>query len=454
MSTSRRLAKNFAALSLAEIISRFLGALLSFYIARELGDDIFGQFTFAIAFTSFLNVFVDLGLSQLAVRDIAQDKSKTASYGTNILALQFLISGALTLLLAGLLVILPLDYTTKVITFFFGLGVIPLALNMQYILQAHERMEYMAIARVVGQVGYALLGFGIIYFARDVIWLPLAQFTSALIWAIVAYYFIKKYIHFHWQKVDWSEIRRLARLSAPFFVAALSVQIYYNMDSVLLMFMKGDSAVGIYNAGYKIVLLAILVAGFIVSAFFPLLSASWSQDKEVYRQTIHYMTRVMGLFAFPLAIGGALLAEPLLLFIYKLPVYLEATVSFQLLLTLPIIIFISMVIGHSLIAAGLQKQSTIGIVIGAVVNLILNLILIPTYGINGAAIATLAAELAVLIYIYPIYRPPSGSTTLEQRAPTLSSLAASDCNSRVNASACAMESSSIIQTQSHASSLI
>ncbi len=404
MSTSRRLAKNFAALSMAEVISRLLGALLSFYIARELGASVFGQFSFALAFTSFFNIFVDFGLSQLAVRDIAQDKTKTSRYGTNILALQLLISGVLTLLLVGILVILPLNYTTKLITFFFGLGVIPLALNMQYILQAHERMEFMAIGRVVGQIGYALLGFGVIYFTRDVIWLPLAQFTSALIWAAIVYYFIKRYIKFSWEAIKWSQITHLMRLSAPFLISAISIQIYYNIDSVILQFSKGDQAVGLYNSGYKIVLLILLLAGFITSAFFPLLSATWQSRQEVFQRTIHYAGRVMGLVAFPTSIGGIVLAEPLLLFLYKRPIYTEATISFQILLLLPLVIFISMILGHSLIAAGLQKQSTIGIVIGAIVNLLLNMVLIPSYGINGAAIATFAAEIAVLGYIYPVYR--------------------------------------------------
>src|SRR5690606_3605955 len=114
------------------------------------------------------------------------------------------------------------------------------------------------------------------------------------------------------------------------------------------------------------------------------------------------------LIAFPLSIGGLVLAQPILLFLYKREIYLEATASFQLLLFLPLVIFISMIIGHALIAAGLQKQSMVGIVIGAVVNVILNLLLIPRFGIDGAAVATIAAELAVLLYIYPIYRKKIG----------------------------------------------
>ncbi|MCC7197622.1 polysaccharide biosynthesis C-terminal domain-containing protein, partial [Candidatus Peregrinibacteria bacterium] len=49
---------------------------------------------------------------------------------------------------------------------------------------------------------------------------------------------------------------------------------------------------------------------------------------------------------------------------------------------------------------GKQRQTLKVFFIGAVVNTALNLYIIPIYGIEGAALTTLAAESAVLIGIY------------------------------------------------------
>jgi O-antigen/teichoic acid export membrane protein len=404
MSTSRRLAKNFLSLSAAEVLSRLLSALLGFYIARELPGHVFGQFSFAIAFTSFFNIFADLGLSQLAVRDIAQAKGKTSRYGTNILAIQLIMSGILTLLLVSILTVVPLSFTTKLITFLFGVGMIPQALNMGYILQAHERMEFLAVGRVLAQGVYALLGFGLIYATRDVVWLPLALLISGVAGAVTAYYFVRKYTDFHWTSIDVDEMRHLARASLPFLISALAIQVYYNSDSIILQLMKGEVQVGIYNTGYKIVLLILMFGGFIVGAFFPYLSAMWRENEEKFAKTIHYMARVMGLIAIPLTVGGIMVAEKLIMFIYKQEIYREATLSFQILLLLPTVIFVSTILGNTLIAAGEQKRVTIAVVTGAAVNIIINILLIPHFGITGAAAATVAAEIVVILGVIGYYR--------------------------------------------------
>src|SRR5690606_9883719 len=99
-----------------------------------------------------------------------------------------------------------------------------------------------------------------------------------------------------------------------------------------------------------------------------------------------------------------LLAGPILTLIYKQSVYLQATTSFQIFLLLPVILFLNLVISNAIVAAGWQKHNTIATVIGATISIILNLALIPRYRINGAAMATVAAELAVMLYLYPAYR--------------------------------------------------
>src|SRR5690606_28805356 len=103
----------------------------------------------------------------------------------------------------------------------------------------------------------------------------------------------------------------------PFFIAAISVQIYYNSDTIMLQFMQGESAVGLYNSGYKLVLLVLLVASFMVSAFFPRLSATWVEARPKFDKTLVYMARFLGILAFPVAIGGVLTAQPILLLVYK-----------------------------------------------------------------------------------------------------------------------------------------
>ena len=74
MNAVQRIAKN-TALFTAHFVVSILGLILSIFIARNLGDVIFGKYSFALAFTAIFAVFSDLGYNTLLIREVARDKS-------------------------------------------------------------------------------------------------------------------------------------------------------------------------------------------------------------------------------------------------------------------------------------------------------------------------------------------------------------------------------------------
>ncbi|MFA7204482.1 MAG: oligosaccharide flippase family protein, partial [Candidatus Caldatribacteriota bacterium] len=80
MNTVQRILKNSLFLLLSNIVSKILAFFYIIYIARYLGAEGFGVFSFALAFTSIFGVLVDLGLNSLTVREIARSKSLTGKY--------------------------------------------------------------------------------------------------------------------------------------------------------------------------------------------------------------------------------------------------------------------------------------------------------------------------------------------------------------------------------------
>ena len=66
--------KNTFWLALGEGIGRILTAALLIYVARVLGAEEYGMFTFAFAFVSLLVIFADFGLSPITIRELSKDK--------------------------------------------------------------------------------------------------------------------------------------------------------------------------------------------------------------------------------------------------------------------------------------------------------------------------------------------------------------------------------------------
>lgn len=406
MSTGKRVTKNFLSLSAAEIFTRIGGILLTIYIARTLGVGSFGQLAFATAFISYLNIFADFGLTTLGIREIAKDKVRAGFFASHILALQFLISVTLLIFLAVALVLLPLDSQLKLLTFLFGLGIIPGAFNLSYILQAYEKMDLVALARVASQIIYLMLGFLLIYLLRDVLVLPVVSLVATVAVSGIIFYQLRRQVSIVWESVNLRQTLGFMRLAWPFLISGLAVQIYYNADAILLQFMKDSETVGLYSAGYKLIMLGVTVIGLITSTVYPLLSSTFATDREFFQKILGHLSKISGLLAWPIFVGGLILAGPIINFLYGSP-YLQSVEPFQILLFLIPMLFFNGILGVATLAIGDQKRNTLAAVVGAGSNISLNIILIPVFGMVGAAVTSVVAEVLVLATLTYFYLPKS-----------------------------------------------
>ena len=103
--------------------------------------------------------------------------------------------------------------------------------------------------------------------------------------------------------------------------------------------------------------------------------------------------------ALPVTVGGLIIAPYLIKLFYGAE-YLPATTSFIIqLFTIPIA-FATPIINNALIAHNSQKHFLAYAVIGLLCNAGFNLILIPLWGINGAALATLITQTITGAFIW------------------------------------------------------
>jgi O-antigen/teichoic acid export membrane protein len=402
MDNIQRVLKNFISLAGAEFIARILGVSLSLYTARVLGVNAFGQLAFATAFISFFNIFSDFGLTTLGIKNIAKNTDEVRTIGSNIFVIQSLASTALVILLVAIVLFIPISTFLKIIVIIFGVGMIPTAFDMSYIFQAYETMHYISIARILSQIGYFLMGVILIILLHNVIAIPIASTISLFIGAWIAYYILKKKGLFSFEKVNWQTMKQLTIAAMPFLIGSILVGIYHNLDSVLLQFMKNSVQVGYYNAGYSVVNLIMVFTVFVANVFFPLLAKTFSTQLNEFSSHSLNLAKSMGFICIPLTFGGLVYAKQLISALYGSG-FDPGADAFKILLFLIILISFNVVISNIIIAAELQNQNTISIAIGAVINLILNSILIPKYGISGAAVATICAESVVCLYLMILY---------------------------------------------------
>lgn len=154
MSTVRRIAKNTTVILLADVVSYLLGLFFVIYTARYLGAGGFGILSFALAFTGIFSLFADLGMSRLAIREVARDKSLARKYVGNISVIKIiLVSTTFGLIALAINLLGYPDQTIKVV-YLVGLSVVFYAFTGMFysIFQAFERMEFVSIGNILNSL--------------------------------------------------------------------------------------------------------------------------------------------------------------------------------------------------------------------------------------------------------------------------------------------------------------
>lgn len=405
LTTKQTIFKNTFWLMLAEGISKFLMAFLTILIVRYLGVDNYGKFSFAFAFVSLFSILTDFGLSTLTIREVAKDKNLARKYLDNIIAIK-LILGLITFIFM-IVAIQFLGKTSEVKHLVYLAAIFTVISSftgfLQTIFQAFEKMQYSAVSRVTFSISLFLTTLLVVWKNLGIKFLVENYIFAALIALITTVFLIRKKFTKFWITFNVNFAKKLLKDALPFAFITIFTVIYFRLDTIMLSVIKGDQATGWYNAAYNIVFTLILIPGIFNMSIFPLLSRRVNKPnkfKEIYRLAFKTML-LLGLF---IAVGLSLLATPIIITIYGMN-YLNAVLTFRILLISFAIICVSTIASSALIAKDRQKLVTYCAALGSGINILLNFLLIPLFSLVGAAIATTTTQLVIfLIYFLSIER--------------------------------------------------
>lgn len=396
------IASNLFSLTSAEVASRLLGFFTLVYLGRILDPSGFGILGFATALLSYFILFVNFGFSTLGTREIAKNQLQLSKLVNNIFSMRLILALILFIVLIIYINFSGKDITTKYVILISGISIFTNAIALNWVFQAVEKMKYIAIRQILSGL-LSLIGVIVFVHSKDDVVIAASVIVlSALIgniWFIPTYRRMFYKIKFEYSFDYW---KSLVKESFPLAFASIMIGIYYNLDMVMLGYMKTESEVGIYNAAYKIFLLGIVPYGIIFSSYFPSLSRIGLKKTEEFKTTLKNYAKFLFISGILVGLGLYFLAGEIiqLVFGYK---YLASSLPLKILAVNAFVISINVFLGNPMMAWGKQKEYSIAIMFGAITNVILNFILIPKYSYIGAAYATVLSEVAVFIGLFHLF---------------------------------------------------
>ncbi|NDW52445.1 lipopolysaccharide biosynthesis protein [Aliiroseovarius sp. PrR006] len=389
--TARSLLSNAASLTIGRMLLSLgrLGATL--LVARTAGADVYGEYALVLGVVFLCEWLADFGQTDIAVRDRGQ--VGTSAPVATLRRLKFFVAPVAAIILPAL--ILALGYPEPmVLAALAGMGAV-LATALLQPWRAQLRIE----GRQHVDIGTELAGFVLM-----IILLVCALLADLRLWALIgassASRILQLVLVWRMTSIPIDDVAtsergpwHLGRVALPLGLLGLLVLVYELSAPVILSQYLSLTEVGLFMAAFRLVAPTVIVSQAVTQAFFPVLSAAWPAQSDVLlpgQDAVLLLCALSSAIMAAAAYGGAealmglfgadFLAAAGILRVLAIVVFLRAITAAMS----PLLVIANR---HSF---GLWLTSS-----AVALQLGLLVILVPQFGLIGAALGYLVVEATI-----------------------------------------------------------
>jgi len=383
-------------------MSRLFRAAIVIYAARALGASSWGAFSYALGISAFLTIFSDIGINALLTKETARHPELQSGY----LSTAFFIKLALLLLCAaGVIIITPFITDIPEARALMPILILVFAFDTlrdlgSALARALEKMEIEAGGSIFANFAITVIGFLALYFYGTSASLAWSYAAGSGVGLIAIIYILRKHLTHILRHFRKELIRPILETAWPFGLLGIMGAIMINTDIIMIGWLRTAEEVGYYAAAQKLILLAYIIPALLASATFPALSRLAGPSSEQARKLLLKSLKLITGASIAAVIFGLLLGPLAYEFLFGAE-YLPGLTAFKILLFSILIVYPGTLLGNALFAYDDSKYFLKFVVVSTLTNAALNLALIPSYGIEGAAISTVTTQLITnsLLYI-------------------------------------------------------
>jgi PST family polysaccharide transporter len=272
-------------------------------------------------------------------------------------------------------------------------------------------MELEAALTVATNAAIAIFGFIFLAVSRTSASLAFAYAAGSGVGLAIAAYSLRKHVGNLLQGFNHSLVIPIFKTAWPFGLIGIMGIVMLNTDIVMLGWLRSAPEVGYYAAAQKFVQLLYVLPALLAVSIFPTITRLVSVHRSIRSIVSRSLTAVLAV-AVPLAALGIALASIIILFFFG-NAYVPAIAPFRILMLSLIFVYPSTILSHVVFAYGAERR-ILGIVGWTIFgNAFFNLLLIPAYGIIGAAIATIIVQSVTNLMFWNIVYRVSGVSVLD-----------------------------------------
>jgi O-antigen/teichoic acid export membrane protein len=408
---TKKAAHGSAVVFIGIMLAAFLGYLIRVVLARNLTVKEYGLFYAVYTFVLFFYLFKDLGFGTATIKYISEfnvnkENNLIKSIISYTLTIQLISSGIVVgafLILSNVLANYYFkDPFAAIILQFLSIMLILNVFDdlLKKCFQGFQEMFYFSIMEFVKNL--LTLSLILVFFYYNFgLFSPIYAFVlvGPLMFVIFLPFFLKKFNFFKYKnKYSKSLLKKLTYFAIPSVLTLVGAKFIGYIDVLLLTYFKSLAEVGVYSVVLPTAILCLYLGRSIALVMLPMVSELWTKKEyDKVSLGIRLLQKYVFLIIIPLVFTLIAFSELFLRISFGVE-YIQGTLALQILLVGVIFYTLARINNNVISGTGNPKIVTKVITYSALINLGINLILIPKYGINGAALATAVSYIFAFVF--------------------------------------------------------
>jgi len=405
-----RTVKNAAWIIGCRVVQAVLALVVTMISARYLGPSGYGLINYAASIVAFFIPVMQLGMNSTLVQEVIQEPSREGEAVGTTLVLTLISAVACVMGVAAFTAVANHgEMQTILVCILYSLLLVFRALEMiHYWFQAKLLAKYTSVAVLAAYVIVAAYRIILLVTGGSIYWFAISQAMDV---ALIAFSELVIYRKLSGQKLSfsWERAKKMLDKSKHYIIPGLMITVFAQTDRVMLKFMMNDEAVGFYSAAVSCASLTAFIFVAIIDSARPTILEGKKQSDELFGERMKLLYAIIIIFALLQSGFITLLAKPIVAILYGSK-YGPTVQALQIVVWYTTFSYLGAVRDIWILAENQQKYLLVINLSGAAANVLLNAVLIPYWGINGAAVASLLTQMftnVVTGWIIPAIRPSS-----------------------------------------------
>ncbi len=380
--------------------------LLQFFvgvkIANYYGATLFGQYSYAISLVAFSNIFFELINSRVLKKYYTKENFNILVFNTNFF------KNSIAIILFFIPIIYKFFYKIDNTLFYLLILLCLDNILMTATSGIENFFEYKLEAKriVISNNIVKIISYFLQYICmilnKGIIFIAIVRCIGSLIRVIILkYQYNSSYLGKLENKSVKLDIKLIVKIideSKYLWFSFVSFLIYTQTDRLMINHYLGVEEVGVYTIGMQLSSILAILIGPIQNSLFPKFLELYRDDYQKYYNFYKLTNTIITQFYLIITLISIIVVKYTFRYVYSSQ-YDGAILIYSI---LAFSVFIkangSLQTSHMTIK-NITKKSFYKTLVSLILNIILNILLIPKYGINGAAIATLITQFIALFLI-------------------------------------------------------